>query len=81
MVGADPGHRPARRALARLLMATGKLQAADALWKRTIDEYNAKVLDLDKPADLFALAEAARWRGEFELANDAYREAVNLAPS
>ncbi len=81
LVAADPGHRPARRALARLLMATGKLPQADALWKRTIDEYNAKVLDLDKPADLFALAEAARARGEFELANDAYREAVNLAPS
>ncbi|MBK9034779.1 MAG: tetratricopeptide repeat protein [Myxococcales bacterium] len=81
VVAADPGHRPARRALARLLTATGKLAEADALWKRTIDEYDAKLLDLDKAADLFALGEAARARGEFELANDAYREAVNLAPT
>ncbi|MEZ4398741.1 MAG: tetratricopeptide repeat protein [Kofleriaceae bacterium] len=81
LVAAEPGHRPARRLLALVRGEQGKLTEADALWKRTIDEYDAKTLDLDQPADLFALAEAARARGEFELANDAYREAVNLAPT
>ena len=80
VVAADSGNRRARRALAYLYAGQGKLADALALWKRTITEYNAKTLDLDNPEDLFALAEAARWTGEYELANDAYREAVNLAP-
>lgn len=81
VVKADPGHRRARRALAEVLTTVGKVADATALWKRTIDEYDAKVLDLDKPDDLFALAEAARSTGEFELANTAYQEAVNLQPT
>jgi tetratricopeptide (TPR) repeat protein len=60
VVAADPGHRRARRELALSLIAVGKRADAKALWQRTIDEYDAKLLDLDKAEDLFALAEAAR---------------------
>jgi cellulose synthase operon protein C len=81
LVAAQPGHRRARRALALVLTATGHRADADLLWQRTIEEYNAKTLDLDDPEQLFALAEAAQRRGEYELANGAYQEAVNLAPT
>ena len=80
LVAAQPGHRGARRALALVLTELGQLPAADALWKRTIDEYDAKTLNLDDAEQVYALAEAAQRRGEFELANTAYQEAVNLAP-
>lgn len=80
VVQRDPAHRPARRLLAQVLDDTGQVAAAQALWKRTIDEYDAKQLDLDDAAQLLELAEAARARSEYELANDAYREIQNLAP-
>lgn len=81
VVAANPGHRPARRALALVLTDVGAIKDADALWKRTIDEYDNKTLDLDNAYQVYALAEAAQRRGEFELANTAYQEAVNLQPT
>ncbi len=80
VVQRDPTHRPARRVLAQILDDTGQVAAARALWTRTIDEYDAKKIDIDDPAQLYELAEAARARSEYELANDAYREIQNLAP-
>ena len=80
LVAAEPGHRGARRMLALVLLDVGDVAGARALWKRTIDEYDVKKLDLDDPSQLFQLAEAARALSEYELANDAYRETQNLAP-
>ncbi len=80
LVAANPAHRDARRMLALVLQELGETKLALDLWKRTIDEYDAKKLDLDDPVQLFHLAEAARARSEYELANDAYRECQNLAP-
>jgi cellulose synthase operon protein C len=80
VVTRDPANRPARRVLAQILDDTGQVAAAKALWTRTIDEYDAKKIDLDDAAQLYELAEAARARSEYELANDAYREIQNLAP-
>ncbi|MBZ0237022.1 MAG: tetratricopeptide repeat protein [Deltaproteobacteria bacterium] len=80
IVQKDPANRAARRLLAQALDDTGQIAAAKALWKRTIDEYDAKQLDLDDPHALYELAEASRVLGEFELANDAYREIQNMAP-
>lgn len=80
VVAALPQHRAARRALALVLTDTGELKGAGALWKRTIDEYDAKTLNLDDAAQVYALAEAAQRTGEYELANTAYQEAVNLQP-
>jgi tetratricopeptide (TPR) repeat protein len=81
LVQKDPGNRAARRLLAQVLDDTGQVAAGKALWKRTIDEYDAKKIDLDDPAALYELAEASRVLGEFDLANDAYREIQNLAPA
>ena len=49
LVAADPGHRPARRALARLLMATGKLPFT---WQRTVAQlpFDFTALPADGPA-------------------------------
>lgn len=80
LVAKEPNHRAARQALARVLDEMGQVAAAKALWKKTIDEYDAKTIDLDDPVQLFQLAEAAEAASEFELANDAYREIQNLAP-
>jgi cellulose synthase operon protein C len=80
VVQRDPAFRPARRVLAQILDETGQVAAAKALWTRTIDEYDAKKIDLDDARALYELAEAARARSEYELANDAYREIQNLDP-
>lgn len=81
VVAAEPGHRRARHVLALVLQDLGEAQAADALWRRTIAESDAKQIDLDDPEQLFLLAEAARATSEYELANDAYEEAQDLAPT
>jgi tetratricopeptide (TPR) repeat protein len=80
LVAKEPNNRAARNALAHVLDDTGQVAAAKVLWKLSIAEYDAKKIDLDDPVQLSQLAEAATAVGEFELANDAYQEAQNLAP-
>ncbi len=81
LVAANPGHLRARRMLALILTDLGERDAARKLWRKTIEAYDAGKLDLDAAEDLFALAEAGRNVGQFQLANDSYREIANLAPN
>ncbi len=81
LVAAQPGHLRARRMLALVLTDVGERDLAHKLWKQTMASYDAGKLDLDNPEDLFALAEAGRNLGQFQLANDSYQEIARLAPN
>jgi tetratricopeptide (TPR) repeat protein len=80
VIAAMPGHLRARRMLALVLTDTGERDAARGLWRETMKAYDAGKLDLDSVEELFALAEAGKNLGQFQLANDSYREIAGLAP-
>jgi tetratricopeptide (TPR) repeat protein len=80
LVKERPEHRGARRQLALTLLDQGEVAAANALFARTMAEFDAQKLNLDDPVELFYLAESARYTSQYEFANDSYREAVNLSP-
>jgi len=81
LVAARPDDRAARHMLALVELDVGDRAAAQKLFKLSMDEFDAKKIDLDDPEQLFYLAEAARYSGQYEFANDSYREAVAKGPS
>lgn len=76
-----PDDRSVRTALGMLRYAMGDVVGAKALFDETIKESDAQKLNLDDPPTLVQLALAARYTSQFQLSNDAFREAVKLAPS
>ena len=72
--------RAVRTALARLRHAQGDVLGAKALFDETIKESDNQKLDLDDPQTLVHLAVAARYSGQFQLSNDAFREALQIQP-
>lgn len=75
-----PDDRAVRTALARIRHAQGDRAGAQALFDETIKESDAQKLDLDDPDQLTHLAIAARFAAQFQLSNDAFREAMKLRP-
>lgn len=75
-----PDDRAVRTALGIARQAQGDVAGAKALFDLTIDESDAQKLDLDDPEVLVQLATAARYTEQFQLANDAFREALKLRP-
>src|SRR5207249_5368735 len=77
-----PDDRAARTALAICRYEQGALVDAKTLFDETIKEFDAraKTLDLNDAAQLVQLAQAARYTGNYELANDSYRAAIKLQP-
>ncbi|MDB4960591.1 MAG: repeat-containing protein [Myxococcales bacterium] len=75
-----PDDRSVRTALGRIRHAQGDLLGAKALFDETIKESDAQKLDLDDPDQLMQLAIAARYTAQFQLSNDAFREALKLRP-
>jgi tetratricopeptide (TPR) repeat protein len=75
-----PDDRAVRTALARVRYKQGEILPAKSLFDETIKESDAQKLNLDDPDQLVQLAEAARYTGQFQLANDAFREALKLRP-
>src|SRR5262245_5022103 len=76
LVAARPDDRAARHLLALVELDVGDRTAAHKLLQLSMDEFDAKKIDLDNPEQLYYLAEAARYSGQYEFANDSYREAV-----
>ncbi|HTJ44866.1 MAG TPA: tetratricopeptide repeat protein [Kofleriaceae bacterium] len=76
IVAKNPDDRGARHELALVDEAVGDRAAADKLWQLFMDEWDAKKVDMDDPDQLYWLAEAARYTGQFDFANDSYRESV-----
>lgn len=75
-----PHDRAVRTALAKLRYAQGEIAGGNALFDLTIAEFDRKALDLGDAEQLYQLADAARYRGQYELANDSYRAALKLRP-
>jgi tetratricopeptide (TPR) repeat protein len=81
MVKERPDDRAARTALGTLRRARGDLAGAQTLFGQTIAEFDARKLNLDDADDLYALAVAARYSSQYQLANDSYREVAKLQPA
>lgn len=75
-----PDDRAARLQLARAYLDQGKLAEAAPLFKRFMDEFDNRAIDLDNAEQLYYLAVAARLTAQYELANDSFREVHDLAP-
>ncbi|MEZ4366294.1 MAG: tetratricopeptide repeat protein [Kofleriaceae bacterium] len=80
LVAKHPDDRAIRHAAIDALRARGAIKEADALVERTIDEFDARAIDLDDPDQLYYLGDAARVADELELANQSFQEALNLRP-
>jgi len=74
-----PTDRAVRTALGVLRHDQGEVVSAKALFDMTIKEFDQKTLDLNDADALYQLAEAARYTSQYELANDSYRAAWDLA--
>ncbi|MGN6104859.1 MAG: tetratricopeptide repeat protein [Kofleriaceae bacterium] len=75
-----PDDRAVRTALALVRRAQGDVAGAKALFDTTIRESDANKLDLDDPAQMYQLAISARYTENFQLSNDAFREALKQGP-
>ena len=77
---AHPDDRAIRTELGRVRLALGDTLGAKALFDETIKESDQRKLNLDDPMQMYQLAVAAQFTGNYSLANDAYREAIKNAP-
>ena len=75
-----PTDRGVRTALGLVRYWQGDLLAAKALFDETIKESDAQKLNLDDAPTLVQLAIAARYTAQFQLSNDAFREALKINP-
>lgn len=66
----------ARRALGLVYRATGQRAVEQAVWNRFFDDYESGALDKKRARDLAYVAEAARYLGSWQDANDTFRDAV-----
>jgi len=77
---ASPADRAIRTALGETRYALGDVLGAKALFDATIKESDRNQLNLDDPVQTYQLAIAARGTSQFQLANDAFRETLQLRP-
>jgi tetratricopeptide (TPR) repeat protein len=75
-----PDDRAVRTALGLVRLAQGEGTKAKDLFDLTIKESDNNQLDLDNPVEMYQLAVAARFTSNFQLANDAFREAIRKDP-
>jgi predicted Zn-dependent protease len=75
-----PDDRTVRTALGLVRVAQGEALKAKELFDLTIKESDNGKLDLDNPVEMYQLAIAARYTSNFQLSNDAFREAVRKGP-
>ncbi|CAN5922277.1 hypothetical protein BH11MYX3_BH11MYX3_03350 [soil metagenome] len=75
-----PDDRGVRTALGLVRYGQGDVLGSKALFDETIKESDAQKLNLDDPPTLVQLAVAARYTSQFQLSNDAFREAMKLGP-
>ncbi|HWO22794.1 MAG TPA: tetratricopeptide repeat protein [Kofleriaceae bacterium] len=75
-----PDDRAVRTALGLVRLAQGEGLKAKELFDLTIKESDNGKLDLDNPVDMYQLATAARYTSNFQLSNDAFREAIRKDP-
>lgn len=76
-----PDDRAVRTALGLVRVAQGENLKAKELFDLTVKESDNSKLDLDNPTDLYQLAVAAQHTSNYQLSNDAYREAMRKGPA
>ena len=72
--------RSVRTSLGEIRYAQGDLLGAKALFDLTMAESDKQKLNLDDPDQLTQLAVAARYTSQFQLSNEAFREALKIRP-
>ncbi len=77
---AHPDDRAIRTELGKVRSELGDTLGAKALFDETIHESDKRKLNLDDAEQMYELAVAAQYTGQYALANDAYREAVKISP-
>jgi cellulose synthase operon protein C len=72
----DPRALAARMSLGLVYRATGRRDLERAVWNSFYDDFEAGAIDKKKARDLTWVAEAARYLGGWQDANDTFRDAV-----
>ncbi len=80
IVQRDPRAFAARRSLGLVYRATGRRDLERAVWNRFYDDYESGAIDKHSARDLTYVAEAARWLGGWQDANETFRDAVDADP-
>ena len=76
----DPHAFAARLSLGLVYRATGRRDLERAVWNRFYDDFESGAIDKKKARDLMYVAEAARYLGGWQDANDTFRDAVDADP-
>lgn len=73
----DPRAFAARLSLGLVYRATGRRELERAVWNRFYDDFESGAIDKKKSRELLYVAEAARYLGGWQDANDTFRDAVD----
>ena len=76
----DPHAFAARLSLGLIYRATGRRDLERAVWNRFYDDFESGAIDKKKSRQLLYVAEAARYLGGWQDANDTFRDAVDADP-
>lgn len=76
----DPRAFAARLSLGLVYRATGRRDEERAVWNRFYDDFESGAIDKKKAKELMYVAEAARYLGGWQDANDTFRDAVDADP-
>ena len=76
----DPRAFAARLSLGLVYRATGQRDRERAVWNRFYDDFESGAIDKKKSRELLYVAEAARYLGGWQDANDTFRDAVDADP-
>ncbi|HXU68508.1 MAG TPA: tetratricopeptide repeat protein [Polyangia bacterium] len=80
VVQRDPHAFAARLSLGLVYRATGRRDLERAVWNRFYDDFESGAIDKKKARELMYVAEAARYLGGWQDANDTFRDAVDADP-
>jgi cellulose synthase operon protein C len=80
VVQRDPRALAARLSLGLVYRATGRRDLERAVWNRFYDDFESGAIDKKKSRELLYVAEAARYLGGWQDANDTFRDAVDADP-
>ncbi len=80
VVQRDPRALAARLSLGLVYRATGRRDLERATWNRFYDDFESGAIDKKKARELMYVAEAARYLGGWQDANDTFRDAVDADP-
>ena len=81
VVASNTKHLRARWLRGVLLVDLGKTAEAKVEFDWFADQWDAGAIDASRPGDMFYLGEATRRIGEFQFANDVFRDVIDRSPN